>query len=98
MQRAARENSRDKVGISLAYSWSRQESQCSRSIAIKGEKAKDELRGRGWVQGKDFRLCSTCNRKPGRLLRTHMALGGVYYRKTPALTPGKRTGGRETRE
>ena len=82
MQRAARENSRDKVGMSLAYSWSRQEPQCSQSIGIKGEKAKDELRGGGWVQGKDFRLCSTCNRKPGRLLRMYMALGGVYYTKT----------------
>ena len=83
VQRAARENNRDEVGMSLAYLWSRQESQCSQSIVIQGEEAKDELRGRGWVQGMDFRFCSTCNRKPGRLLRTHMALGGVYYRKTP---------------
>ena len=45
MQRAARENSRDKVGMSLAYSWSRQEPQCSQSIGIKGEKAKMSSEG-----------------------------------------------------
>lgn len=44
MQTAGRGNAKTKVGMSLACSC-RQESRCSRSIAIKGENAKQDIRG-----------------------------------------------------
>lgn len=41
--------------------------RCSQNTVIKGKEAKDEIRGRGWVQGKDFGLCANCDRKPDGL-------------------------------